>query len=121
MYLKDPEPKEMVENPPTSVWCIQKGSKNPYTHWNGVCRGCCAFCEKRDDCPHRTCNLQRRDKPICFYRCSPAEWMMGKLDEKIRKKLYFQRQLELWRKDGHKAGDGSWEGEMMERREKRDT
>ena len=41
---------------------------------------------------------------------------MGKLDEKVRKKLYFQRQLGLWRKDGHKAGDGSWEGEMMERR-----
>lgn len=120
MYLKDPEPKERVENPPTSVWCQQKGVNNPYTHWNGICRGCCLYCKEKD-CPHETCHQQRirigahKGEHTCYYHCSPSEWMMGKIDDKARERLYKLRQIQAWLSRGIREDDGSWEGQMITR------
>ena len=116
MYLgENPEPKERIANPPTDVWCAQKGIDNPYTHWNGVCRGCCVFCEDWGNCRFRTCHTEKIGKPTCYHRCSPSEWMMGKIDDKAKRRRYKRRQVETWLRDGKREGDGSWEGKMITR------
>lgn len=96
------------------VWCAAKSSKNEGNEKWKLCNKCCVFCVQRKNCYLRTCS-QAKKEDLCTWRCSPSDWLLGKIDEKARMRAYKERMVEHMEKEGFKEGDGSWEGDYIER------
>lgn len=94
------------------VWCAAKSPRNEGGEkWKGDCRKCCRHCEGKP-CDLRVCYMGEKDD-LCAHKCSPSEWMMGRIDESAREETYQRRRVEFWLKRGFKEGDGSWEGQAI--------
>ena len=103
----------MTPIPKTKYLCACKHLENHGgKKWSGVCVGCCSYCP-RICCDFRTCNRDIID--LCTWRRTLTEWLLGRIDENADKESYQRRRVEYYLRQGHREGDGSWEGDFIRR------
>lgn len=100
-------------NQAKEVWCQVKSSDNNGGMKWQICQKCCVFCDD-NNCPIRVCHNSRQDD-LCCWRCSPAEWLMGRMNDEARLLTYKIRRYEFEIRNGARAGDGSWIGGRLEK------
>lgn len=95
------------------VWCMAKSSENEAKtdSWQGLCQGCCAYCDKRP-CSLRVCT-QSTKEDLCYWRASLFEWLMSRISEKARMETYKRRRIESYLKEGYRPNDNTWEGNRL--------